>query len=122
MMMSEEAAGTAFPAKHLPATTAMRGTFPESRPQAAKEPTSRADATGKSVSLGRPPPPSVKNTVAASAAGQHRADDQSCGDPRFPGYPPSPGSHRRVRRTRPPPRKMSPLILQMPPARPSAGV
>ena len=62
---SEQPAITALPAKQRPATTAIRGTSPESRAQSAKARVSSAETTGKSVSPGRPPPPSAKKTVGS---------------------------------------------------------
>jgi hypothetical protein len=43
---SEQPAITALPAKHRPATTAIRGTSPESRAQRAKARASSAETTG----------------------------------------------------------------------------
>ncbi len=42
---SEEPARTALPAKQRPATIAIRGTIPESRPQSAKARVSSAETT-----------------------------------------------------------------------------
>ena len=56
---------TALPAKQRPATIAIRGTTPERRAQRAKARVSSAETTAWSVSPGRPPPPSAKNTVGS---------------------------------------------------------
>src|SRR3712207_6997708 len=46
----------------LPLTTAIRGTSPDSPAQSANARTWSDETTGKSVSPGRPPPPSAKKT------------------------------------------------------------
>ena len=60
---SEHPAITALPAKQLPATMEILGTWPESLAQSAKALTWSALTTGWSVSPGRPPPPSAKKTT-----------------------------------------------------------
>src|SRR4051794_17002226 len=67
---SEQPAITALPAKHLPATTAMRGTTPDRRAHSANARVSSAETAGWSVSPGRPPPPSAQKTV-----GTHPLDE-----------------------------------------------
>ena len=56
---------TALPAKQRPLTIAMRGTRPESRAHIAKARVSSHDTPGKSVSPGRPPPPSAKKKTGS---------------------------------------------------------
>jgi len=62
---SEHPAITALPAKQRPFTTAIRGASPLRPAHRANARTSSALTTGKSVSPGRPPPPSAKNTVGS---------------------------------------------------------
>jgi hypothetical protein len=62
---SEQPAMTALPAKQRPLTIAMRGTLPDSAAHSAKARTWSDETTGKSVSPGRPPPPSAKKTVGS---------------------------------------------------------
>jgi hypothetical protein len=64
---SEQPAITALPAKQLPLTIAIRGTRPDSFAHSANAGTSSALTTGTSVSPGRPPPPSAKNTTGSRA-------------------------------------------------------
>ena len=62
---SEQPAITALPAKQLPETIEIRGTWPESLAQSANARTWSALTTGWSVSPGRPPPPSAKKTTGS---------------------------------------------------------
>ena len=56
---------TALPAKQRPFTTAIRGTTPDSCAHSLNARVSSDDTVGKSVSPGRPPPPSAKKTVGS---------------------------------------------------------
>ena len=62
---SEQPAITALPAKQRPATTAIRGTTPESRPRARTRACRAPRRPGSRCRPGRPPPPSAKNTVGS---------------------------------------------------------
>ena len=63
MMMSQQPSSAALPAKQLPDAMPMRGTSPDRRAHNANAMVSSPATIGWSVSPGRPPPPSVKNTV-----------------------------------------------------------
>ena len=63
MMMSQQPSSAALPAKQLPDAMPMRGTTPDSRAHSANAMVSSPATIAWSVSPGRPPPPSVKNTV-----------------------------------------------------------
>lgn len=62
-MRSEQPTITALPAKHRPLTTAIRGTRPLSLAHSANARVCSHETAGKSVSPGRPPPPSAKSTT-----------------------------------------------------------
>ena len=62
MITSQQPASTALPAKQRPDTTATSGTSPESRPNSSKARVVSCAAITRSVSPGRPPPPSANST------------------------------------------------------------
>ena len=84
---SEQPATTALPAKQGPSTTAIRGTRPESRAQAAKVVTSSAETSGMSVSPGRPPPPAAKNTQGSESRSTTSRSRSVLRCPRMPWVP-----------------------------------
>ena len=120
---SEQPAITALPAKQRPATTAIRGTSPESAPRARRRRVSSAETTGivgvagaAAATLGE-----EARSAAASARSARRAGP-SCGARARPGCRPAPCSRRRAPRRRRRSPKRSPLTGAVPPMKPSAGV
>ena len=65
MTTSQQPRMAALPAKHRPEVMPTIGTSPLSRAQRWKAMTSRPATPGMSVSPGRPPPPSAKNTTGS---------------------------------------------------------
>ena len=63
MTTSQHPRIAALPAKQYPALTPTSGTSPDSSAKYRNAIVSRPDAPMPSVSPGRPPPPSVKNTI-----------------------------------------------------------
>ena len=63
MTTSQQPSMAALPAKHLPEAMPTSGTSPLKRANRWNAMVSRPDTPGASVSPGRPPPPSVKNTT-----------------------------------------------------------
>ena len=83
---SQQPRMAALPAKQRPLVMPTSGTSPLSRPNRLKARQSRPDTPVPSVSPGRPPPPSVKNTTGQPLAlGHARTAGPSCGGSAGPG-------------------------------------
>ena len=63
MITSQQPRMAALPAKHRPEVTPIMGTSPDSPPHSQNARQSRPETPEASVSPGRPPPPSAKNTT-----------------------------------------------------------
>jgi hypothetical protein len=68
MMTSQQPSSAALPAKQRPETTPTNGTRPLSRANWPKVGTSRPVTPSRSVSPGRPPPPSASSTTGVRSS------------------------------------------------------